>query len=94
MRKGPLVVILALLGFLAAAAGLSYWTWQELGEVEITGHGYAALALMAALTFAVGAGLMALVFFSARRGYDEEAHRQERRYLRRDEDHEDHGDRG
>ena len=30
------------------------------------------------LSFVVGAGLMALIFFSHRRGYDEEAHRQER----------------
>jgi hypothetical protein len=41
------------------------------------------------VAFAVGAGLMALVFFSSRRGYDEEAHRQAERTLGRDD-----GDRG
>jgi hypothetical protein len=38
-------------------------------------HGLVALGLGAVATFALGAGLMALVFFSNRRGYDERAHR-------------------
>jgi hypothetical protein len=38
----------------------------------VGGHGWAALVIGAVLTFAVGAGLMALVFFSSRRGYDED----------------------
>ena len=86
MKTGPIALILVLLGFLAAAAGLSYWTWQGLGEVEISGHGYVALALGVVLTFLVGAGLMTLVFFSAQRAYDEAAHREERRTFGRDED--------
>jgi hypothetical protein len=38
-------------------------------------HGLVALTLGAVATFALGAGLMALVFFSNRRGYDDRAHR-------------------
>ena len=41
-------------------------------------HGWIALGLGAVLTFLVGAGLMALMFFSERRGYDERAHEADR----------------
>ena len=70
-----LLTIVVLLGLLGASAGVALWAWQQLGEVEMSAHGLAALALGAVLTFALGAGLMALVFFSNRRGYDERAHR-------------------
>ena len=70
-----LLTIAVLLGLLAASAGVALWAWQELGEVEMSAHGLAALALGAVATFALGAGLMALVFFSNRRGYDERAYR-------------------
>jgi hypothetical protein len=71
----PLLTIAVLLGLLGASAGVAYWAWQEIGEVEISRHGLVALALGAAATFALGAGLMALVFFSNRRGYDDQAYR-------------------
>ncbi len=73
MRAGLTLSILAAL--LAASAAVAYWVWQELGDVEISGHGWLALSLGAVATFLVGAGLMALVFFSSRRGYDERANR-------------------
>jgi hypothetical protein len=71
-----LLTIAVLLGLLGASAGVALWAWQELGEVEMSAHGLIALALGAVVTFALGAGLMALVFFSNRRGYDDRAHRQ------------------
>ena len=67
-------VIAVLLGLLFASTGVAYWVWQELGDVEIGFHGLIAIGLGAGLTFALGAGLMALMFFSARRGYDDRAH--------------------
>jgi hypothetical protein len=70
-----LLTIAVLLGLLGASAGVALWAWQELGEVEMSVHGLTALALGAVVTFALGAGLMALVFFSNRRGYDDRAHR-------------------
>jgi hypothetical protein len=70
-----LLTIAVLLGLLGASAGVALWAWQEIGEVEMSGHGLAALALGAVVTFALGAGLMALVFFSNRRGFDDRAHR-------------------
>ena len=70
--------IFVLLGLLILAIAIGFWAWQQIGSVEIGTHGWIALGLGAVLTFAVGAGLMALMFFSARRGYDERAHRADR----------------
>ena len=64
MRSAFTLVVL--LGLLLLAALTGFWAWQEVGEVEIGTHGWIALGLGAALTFLVGAGLMALMFFSAR----------------------------
>jgi len=45
--------------------------WSGLGESEISFAGWLAMALGIILTLALGIGLMALVFISNRRGYDE-----------------------
>ncbi len=44
--------------------------WDDMAL--LTWHGWLALGLGAGLTMALGVGLMALVFFSARRGYDDQ----------------------
>jgi hypothetical protein len=72
------LTIAFLIGLLAATAGVAFWAWFEIGEVEIGWHGLIALALGAVLTFLLGAGLMALMFLSSRRGYDDRAHDSER----------------
>jgi hypothetical protein len=72
------LTITLLLGLLAASAGVGLWAWQEIGEVEIGRHGLIALGLGVGASFALGAGLMALLFFSARRGYDDRAHEADR----------------
>jgi len=41
--------------------------------VEIGFHGYMALGLGAGVTILLWVGLMSLVFYSSRRGYDDEA---------------------
>jgi len=45
--------------------------WSGLGESEISLAGWLAMALGVILTLGLGIGLMALVFISSRRGYDE-----------------------
>ena len=72
------IAMMVLVGLLLASAAAGYWVWQEVGDVEIGLHGWIALGLGALLTFLLGAGLMALMFFSSRRGYDERAHHAER----------------
>ena len=45
--------------------------WAGLGESEISVAGWLAMGLGVIITLALGIGLMALVFISSRRGYDE-----------------------
>jgi hypothetical protein len=70
--------LIVLLGLLMLAGLTGWWAWRTIGDVEIGVHGWIALGLGAGLTFLVGAGLMALMFFSERRGYDERAHEADR----------------
>lgn len=53
---------------------LAIYGWTAAGGAEIGMHGWIALTLGVTLTVVVGGGLMALVFFSARYGYDDRAH--------------------
>jgi hypothetical protein len=45
--------------------------WTGIGDSEISGAGWLAMALGVIVTLALGMGLMVLVFISSRRGYDE-----------------------
>jgi hypothetical protein len=63
-----------LLTLLGATGLVALWAWQSIGDVQISWAGLIALGLGAGLSFLLGAGLMALMFFSSRRGYDERAH--------------------
>lgn len=69
------LTLAVLLGFLVLSVLFGYWVWTELGEVEMSRHGWIALTLGTVFTFLVGAGLMALVFYSHRHGYDDRANR-------------------
>lgn len=76
MKAGVALVVAVLLAVLAAAVALAAWAWTLVGGEgggEISGHGLVALALGALGTLLLGGGLMFLVFYSARRGYDEGA---------------------
>ncbi len=57
----------AVAGVIAVVVGL----WRTVGNAEISAAGWVAMALGALITLALGVGLMALVFISSRRGYDE-----------------------
>jgi len=61
------VAIAAVAAVLAAVAGL----WSEVGDVEISAGGWIALGLGVLFALALGIGLMALMFISSRKGYDE-----------------------
>jgi uncharacterized YccA/Bax inhibitor family protein len=58
------IVVLVIGLFIAAA-------WTGIGDSEISGAGWLAMGLGVIVTLALGIGLMALVFISNRRGYDE-----------------------
>ena len=49
--------------------------WSGLGDSEISPAGWFAMGLGIIVTLALGIGLMSLVFFSSRGGYDETGRR-------------------
>jgi hypothetical protein len=73
--RGSRAVVAVLLCLLAAAAGVGWWGWNQLADVEMGLHGYIALALGVLATTALGVGLMWLVYYSDRHGYDDEVGR-------------------
>ncbi len=70
---GSAILVAALLAMLAASAVIAWYVWNEMRDTEIGTHGLIALGLGAGATLLLGAGLMALVFISNRRGFDDEA---------------------
>lgn len=50
---------------------IGVYAWQTLGASELTVHGYIALVLGVIGTIGLGVGLMVLVFYSHRYGYDD-----------------------
>jgi hypothetical protein len=75
MRK--LAVILPLLALLAASVWFAYDIWATDEGPPIPPLGYVAMALGILFSLLVGCGLMALVFYSSRHGYDERAQGEE-----------------
>jgi hypothetical protein len=70
---GTILVLAVLLGLLAAAGWFAFTGINAPGEA-MPSEGYWALALGALSAVVVGIGLMTLVFYSSRRGYDEPPH--------------------
>ncbi len=75
MRK--LAFALPLLALLAASVWFAYYVWAADEGPPIPSMGYVAMALGVVFSLIVGCGLMALVFYSSRHGYDERAQGEE-----------------
>jgi len=80
MDRKTLLVIATLIIFLVAAVAFSFNVWTSVGADAdagaggaMNGNGVAALIIGGIGSLVLGGGLMALVFFSARRGYDDAA---------------------
>ena len=65
----PLLVILA------AAVWFAIHAWASVGGAPMPTAGYVAMTLGIVFSLVIGCGLMALVFYSSRHGYDEQVHR-------------------
>jgi hypothetical protein len=65
-----LLIIVILLAILAGVGYFAYSAFSIDGD-PIPTEGYLALALGAGFSIIVGVGLMMLLFFSSRRGYDD-----------------------
>ena len=68
-----MLLVIILLGMLVAVGYFGY-SAMALDGVPIPTEGYVALALGAGFSVVVGIGLMTLLFYSSRRGYDEPPH--------------------
>jgi hypothetical protein len=64
---GVALAVGALVAVLAIVAGL----WAAIGNSDISAAGWVAMIFGVVLTLALGIGLMSLVFFSSRHGYDD-----------------------
>jgi hypothetical protein len=70
---GKIALVIALVGMLIAAIWFSVWAWTSLEGGPMPTTGYVAMALGIVFSLVVGIGLMALIFYSSRHGYDEPA---------------------
>lgn len=71
MTRNGIFVVVTLAAILIVAVIGSAYLWMGLDDTQISGHGYFALILGVIFTVGLGAGLMFLVFYSHRRGYDD-----------------------
>jgi hypothetical protein len=69
-QLGTIFVLVVLLGFLGWAVWIMFAAWN-LVQGPMGVHQWVALILGVFFSCLVGFGLMALMFFSSRRGYDE-----------------------
>ena len=65
------LIIFALFALLALAVWFATAAWERLGGGPIPFYGYVALAGGIVVSLLVGGGLMGLVFYSSRHGYDD-----------------------
>ena len=69
---GTILIVVVLLGLLALAVymGVEGWNMGSDGGGGMSTAGYIAMALGIVITLALGAGLMALMYYSSRHGRD------------------------
>ena len=75
-HAAALIVTLGLI--LAAAIVGAVFLWLSIDGAGMTLHGYLALALGVLASLGLGVGLMALTFYSARAGYDDQVENEDR----------------
>jgi hypothetical protein len=71
LRSSTWIAIAVAIVLLVAVLVVVGSFWIDLGDSGMTASGYIAMALGVLATLALGMGLMALVFISNRRGYDD-----------------------
>jgi len=69
---GAFALVAPLFAILAAALWYAAGVWLSLKGPPVPATGYVAMALGVFFSLVIGCGLMALVFYSSRHGYDEQ----------------------
>jgi hypothetical protein len=70
-NAGTIAIIAALIVIMAAALWYAAGAWLSVQGPPMPAIGYVAMGFGIVLSLLVGCGLMALVFYSNRHGYDE-----------------------
>ena len=75
-QKSPLsaagwIALAILLGLLLASVWYAVQVWTAMSGVQMSGWGWTFLVAGIVVTVGLGAGLMALVFYSSRHNYDQ-----------------------
>jgi hypothetical protein len=70
---GKWSLIAALFALLALTCGIAYHEWSQVA-IDLPPWAWAVMLMGAILTILVGVGLMSLIFYSSRMGYDEPPH--------------------
>jgi hypothetical protein len=65
------LLVIALFALLALAVWFAAAAWAHLGGDAIPFYGYVAIVGGVLFSLLIGGGLMALVFYSSRHGYDD-----------------------
>jgi hypothetical protein len=68
---GSWAILIVLLLLLASTFAVVYVGWRLANGTDVPASGYVAMALGVFVSLGVGFGLMALIFYSSRKGYDE-----------------------
>ena len=68
---GQAIVLVVLAALLIGTGIWARSVWNASSGVEIGPHGWIALGLGTFFSLVIGCGLMALMFYSSRHGYDE-----------------------
>jgi hypothetical protein len=74
---GSVALIVALIAILAAALWFAAGAWLNISGPPMPRVGYIAMTLGIVFSLLIGCGLMVLVFYSSRHGYDEPWHADE-----------------
>jgi hypothetical protein len=69
-----IAVIVGAVVLVAVIAALIIPLWVATAGIELSGFALGMIAMMVIGCFAIGGGLMFLVFYSARKGYDDAVH--------------------
>jgi hypothetical protein len=73
ISKGMMLIVGALLALLTASIYYAWRIWTAFGPADMPSWVYGAIAGGVLCSLAIGCGLMALMFYSSRAGYDDAA---------------------
>ena len=73
-RIGTGAVVVVLLGLLGVSVWFASQSWLSVDGPPMPTQGYIAMILGVVFSVVIGCGLMALVFYSNRYGYDDASH--------------------